>query len=497
MKKKYFGIAGFGIVGQSILKFYKNFYTEFATCLSEYTHSDLAQVEWVLQVFDEKELDKDAKQLVDELNVLVETDWNRFVKDIDLVWFSTGINKNRFPLEAEKIIKEVDLFYDLWKKPTIGITGTIGKTTLTRLLYELFKTDSCASYEEEVKRSCTHLRGCSYQRVALGGNIGVGLLDLIPHQPLYQKALLEFSSWQLEESRSFRSDIGIWMNLYSNHLDRHESMRQYFEAKSMFLRHQKKSDIALLGASVIEGENNNLFIKQRSLWKSDIIILFDRTVTKSEKDFLNRYSCSYVSVENREIVLHQLEAERQNICSIDMFESYGFLDTWIFAVTALFFSQINISMIRKEDFEQAYHRCKQVEGQHRLELSAEKNGLFFYNDSKSTVSYTTKAAVKQLEKKHEKVILIIGGLNKGVDRSDLLRFIQQEPSIKSALRFGPGSIDLEPLVYFDTLEPLFQEAIRQAAPGDAILFSPAGSSFDLYKNYKKRGDHFVQLVQAL
>ncbi|MBL4588200.1 hypothetical protein JKY79_02540 [Candidatus Babeliales bacterium] len=497
MRKKYFGIAGFGIAGQSILRFYKNFYVEFSNCLSQYSQDDSTEIEWLLKVFDEKSLNEKQKQLLLESNVSIETDVDTFLEAVDLVWFSTGIDINRFSLKKEKIIKEVDIFHMLWKKPIIGITGTIGKTTLTQLLYELFMIDSCASYEGVVERSCTHLRGCSYQRVALGGNIGVGLLDLVPHQPLYRKALLELSSWQLEESNCFSPDIGIWMNLYDNHLDRHGSKKQYFRAKSMFLRHQKKGDIALLGSSLIEGENKDIFVAEISKWQADLFIIFDRAIVEDEKVFLNKFNCSYVSVENEQVVLHRTGSEKQNICLINLFNSKGFLDTWIFSVIALFFSGVTISMLTKEHFEQAYNRCRNVAGQHRLELCAEKNALFFYNDSKSTVPYATQAAITHLKQQHEKIILITGGLNKGADRSDLITFVEKDPSIKLALRFGPGSVDLEPLEYFDTLDSLLQEAVQRADPGDAILFSPSGSSFDLYENYKKRGDHFIQLVQKL
>ncbi len=499
MEKKYFGIAGLGVVGKSILTFYQKYPEDFVQALSIITCSNPETVSWELRLFDERILSETEQALLHETKTtfFCSDSWESFVSGLDLAWFSTGINAEKYYLIPEKQIKEVDLFSYFWKMPILSVTGTIGKTTLTQLIYELFMLDSCALRDLSLEKACTHARGCSYKRMSLGGNIGVGLLDLVPHQPLYQGAVLELSSWQLDQAKLIRPTIGIWTNLYENHLDRHKTMAEYFAAKSSFLRNQKETDWGLLGASLINEVNRLFFIEHRSFWKGNILIVFDRTPTEQEITFMQQYCCSYMCIEGNQIVVQTYAGDRISLCSTSIIPEQGFLDSWLFALATLYFWGVNIAWLDKTLLQSAYDRCTKAIGQHRLEYCAEKKGIHFYNDSKATIVTATEIAVEQILRKHQSVILIVGGTSKGADRSSLLQLSDKHGAIKKVLRFGPGSYDLAPLPYYENLELAVEDAIAQAVPGDAILFSPSGASYDLYTNYKERGKAFVRLVQAL
>jgi UDP-N-acetylmuramoylalanine--D-glutamate ligase len=499
MEKKYFGIVGLGVVGKSMLTFYQKYPEDFVQVLSKITSSDPEVFSWEVRLFEERILNEVEQAMVQDTKTVVfgSGAWESFVSHIDLAWFSTGIDTEKYYLVPEKIIKEVDLFSYFWKMPILTVTGTIGKTTLTQLLYELFSLDSCALRDISLEKACTHARGCSYKRMTLGGNIGVGLLDLVQHQPLYQGAVLELSSWQLERAQSIRPTIGIWTNLYENHLDRHKTMAEYFAAKSIFLRNQKEADWGLLGASLINDTNRLFFIEHRSFWKGNILIVFDRMPTEQEVIFMQQYRCSFVYIEEDHIILQTYLGERIIFCSTSIIPEQGFVDSWLFALTSLYFFGVNLAWLDRTLLQEAYDRCIKAIGQHRLEYCAEKKGIHFYNDSKATIVTATEVAVEQILKKHQSVILIVGGTSKGADRSSLLHLSDKHAAIKKILRFGPGSADLAPLPYYENLELAVEDAIAQAVPGDAILFSPSGASYDLYTNYKERGKAFVRLVQAL
>ncbi len=138
---------------------------------------------------------------------------------------------------------------------------------------------------------------------------------------------------------------------------------------------------------------------------------------------------------------------------------------------------------------------------HRMEFVATVHGIDFYNDSKATIAESTLNAVEQC--KHKPTILIIGGLSKGINRHN---FIKQLPkSLLSVICFGSEAEQLFKWCKesklttskHTTLEAAFNQATSQASAGDLILFSPAGSSYDLFKNFEERGNAFKKLVHNL
>lgn len=277
-------------------------------------------------------------------------------------------------------------------------------------------------------------------RVAAAGNIGTPMLNLIEQQDSLDYAILELSSFQLEFAQQFAPDIAIWTNFYPNHLDRHSTITDYFAAKLNMLKHQTAQQNAIL-SSVLKVE----------------------------------VSAMLPNIQ-QEIIIPKKDIAIPNVLP----ETAGALK----AVSDLL--QLDLSMLKTEPLE------------HRIELVATYNDITFYNDSKATVRQATLAAVDQL--KSQPIILLLGGLDKGVDRTPLIA--QLKNKVKKIICFGAQANTLQKAckqygidsTSQSNLDDAFTSAIDSASPHDIVLLSPSGASFDLFKNYQERGNYFKQLV---
>ena len=192
------GVWGYGISGKSIVKFL----------------SQLGEIKIV--VFDQGKLSNaDVAWLKSNKIMLHDGDVQPFLERCDHVIPSPGIDIREY--NTEKIIAELDLFQQFYTKPVIAVTGTLGKTTVVTLVARAFEKAGV--------------------RVAVGGNIGVGIFDLIEQD--VDVVLLEASSFQLERCKTFAPKVAVITNLYPNHLDRHGTLEAYARAKENIHCHQK------------------------------------------------------------------------------------------------------------------------------------------------------------------------------------------------------------------------------------------------------------------
>ena len=149
-----------------------------------------------------------------------------FLAAHDQILVSAGIDLRPYEKFAHKFIGELDLFAQEWRKPFIAITGTVGKTTVTHILGTVLQ----------------HLG----KKAVIGGNIGVGLCDLLETAQDAELAVVEVSSFQLELSKSFAADLAIWTNFSPNHLDRHGTLEAYRDAKNKIITMQRAGQKALV-----------------------------------------------------------------------------------------------------------------------------------------------------------------------------------------------------------------------------------------------------------
>jgi UDP-N-acetylmuramoylalanine--D-glutamate ligase len=349
---------------------------------------------------------------------------------------------------GKPVISEIEFASRYTEAMLIGITGSNGKTTTTRLTYHLLQSGG--------------------RDAGMAGNVGNSFARLLAEEEPKEVYVLELSSFQLDGIRDFRPHLSMILNITPDHLDRYEyRMENYIRSKFEIVRNQKTEDLFLYN-----GEDEN--IRQYMAGKTFLPECEALTGRQIEGTALN------VDHEVFELRNPALRG-RHNAMNA------------LFAVTACRYLGVADADIRRglDDF---------VNVPHRLEKVAEMNGVTFYNDSKAT---NVDAAYYALGAMEGSVIWIAGGQDKGNDYGRLEPLVREK--VKAVVCLG---VDNEKIVrvfdgIVDTIvetrsaEEAVREAARLADPGDAVLLSPACASFDLFKNYEDRGDQFKAAVKKL
>jgi len=442
------GVWGLGIVGKSVIRYLSSF------------HKLSAMDRRILSCDEQNFLNKHKVSFVGEANL------EEFFNQNDYIIVSPGINHPVLQVYKDKIVSELDLFGSGYKKPIIAVTGSVGKTSTVHLLGQLLST---------------------VINIQTGGNIGNGMLDLIAEQEKYDAALLELSSFQLERCTSFCPDLAIWTNFYSNHLDWHGSSEAYFQAKLNIIRNQSHYQQALLPLPLVE-KLLPLYSNQRNWY-------FMSAQPPASEQFrqLCKISKGVFYVHTNTIVLRQ-QNDIRPLITLNELPSISFIENWITLSATLHLLQIPTNIMSSPT-------PLLTVPEHRLEKVATINTIDFYNDSKSTTPAATTAAVRALSNKP--IILLLGGIGKGIDRAELIEHMDN--SVKLIVVFGKERNQLEHYCHrynkyvlsCITLDEALTYAAEKANPGDQIVLSPAGASFDQYENYKERGNHFKNIISRL
>lgn len=417
----YIGIWGAGVVGVSALHFFKKNSARIA-------------------LYDDQPLSDTIKTLcsLQQIDIYAHGEQELFLQRCDYILPSAGINLKPHHQYQHKFLNELDIFYERYTKPIIGVTGTIGKTTVTHLIHEMLEFYGL--------------------RAQIGGNIGIGLFDLLEHQEAYDYAVLELSSFQLEHAQKFTPHIAIWTNFFANHLDRHETLEEYFFAKYAILKNQNHTHHALLHESI----KHYIHTAQSVPVLRAHVHYFSSHVPPTVKALI----ASYKTHTDHYIILYRLA----RLLKLDTTRLVQFFD-------------------------------KLETPEHRVQYIGSYQGTDFYDDSKSTVVQATQGALTRFT--DNPVILFFGGLSKGVSRKDF--FATLPKNIKHIYFFGAEAAQLRTYSSLcqvstsehATLEDAFAQCISRIQPGDIVLFSPGGASFDLFKDYKQRGKKFQELVAKL
>ena len=392
---------------------------------------------------------------------------HQFLDEHDLIIASPGVDLWAYQQHAHKFLAEADLFHLLWKqeplvsfdtphlrlgtqdeRKIIGITGTLGKTSITTLLTTLL-TNAGVS-------------------LVTGGNIGTGMLDLL--QSDATTALLELSSFQLEHCKHFVADGAVITNLFPNHLDRHGSMAEYLEAKKQILVRQQPHQWSLVPLELAPELRKEERLKNRPL------AFFTQKVDENFKQFLLPEDKIYTPDFLRTTPPLSYPQNWLIIAAV--------LDLMGFDAEKIISQATNLSL-----------------PSYRLEEVATVNGVTYYNDSKSTIMQATLAAVDAL--KNNNIILLLGGTSKGVDRAPFIKELRGK--VQEIICFGKEADELcaactaSGIVAYAaaTLEEAVKRAHACAQPDNVVLLSPGGASFDLFKDYKERGERFKELVLKL
>lgn len=466
---KKIGIWGLGIVGISALKYF-------------------VQKGYQVQAMDQKELSAQQQSLLQELKVpfFLQKELNSFLSYNDYILPSCGIDLRPYSEYKHKFLSELDLFGAQCDTPIIAITGSVGKTTTTHLLSELIKAQG--------------------KKVFTGGNIGVGLLESIEHANAADYVVLEVSSFQLERCQTFAPDFAICTNIFANHLDRHGSMEEYIKAKLQITARQK-SGLSLFPAA---------FAKAVSDTKSGATHFYfscEEDVDSypyEHNDASYYYYFPFYFLRNIRFRINYQTSGSEKYNFIEFRYHHDATNEVIFEFTNLPWVSYRENIII---LASAMHMlgfsldnfCNVLNEQeipeHRMEKVATISNIDFYNDSKATIPASTLAAIEKIN--HRPIILFLGGISKGVNRAEFVR--QLKDKVRLVYCFGKEAEQLKSFcdqnqitaLAFANLELAFKDLSKNLIPQDQILFSPAGASYDLYADYRERGNHFKQLIHEL
>lgn len=371
---------------------------------------------------------------------------------------SPGIILNQSAPYYKKVIIEFDIFFYLNQKmnyKTILVTGSIGKTSVVTMLSFYFKK--------------------YYESVVNAGNIGIPLLSCVDFTNKQKMVVIEASSAQLEHTSIVSPDYFIITNLYNNHLDFHNNFYDYGMAKLK----------PLFGRNVIK----KCIIHKTVM---DFISIYNVFISESDKHKI-------ISFQDQTVYYDPFQICDNHISSISDFPQFSYPENWVI-----------ISILSKVIFGVAINYIDEeipLLPHFRLEKIYDGQGIIIYNDSKSTVMESTESAVKILLKKHEDSLLycIIGGLSKGVDRKE--KFNRLLTLVDKMFVFGKeknnffGSNVICKNFLVEVIEEIYNNIKQNNDFGNEsvkkqiiVLFSPGGSSFDLYTSYIDRGNSFNQLI---
>ncbi|MCW3092665.1 MAG: murD [Ferruginibacter sp.] len=386
------------------------------------------------------------------------------ILNADEVMKSPGIpEKNVFVKKIRAkgipVLSEIEFAYRYkGDSKIVAITGSNGKTTTTALTWHI----------------CRH----AGLDVAMVGNIGYSFARqvAVDPKPLY---VIEISSYQLDDIKTFRPDIAILTNITEDHLDRYEyNMQNYINSKFRIAENQQEEDVFIYN---MDDEVTNQYINSFPI-KSTLY-----PITMSKELPQGAY------LTNAKMNLKWKSEEMQ--MSVDDFALKGKHNQYNSMAASL---AATVLGIKKTGIRESLQTFQSLE--HRMEPVATIKGVVFINDSKATNVNSTWFALETMD---QPTILILGGVDKGNDYSLLNDMIKEK--VKAIVCLGTDNkkiheafSDLVPLMTdATTAAEAVEKAFRFAEKGDVVLLSPACASFDLFKNYEDRGKQFKNAVKDL
>lgn len=380
--------------------------------------------------------------------------------DQDLIIPSPGVPADEAHLQSARakgvtVWSEIELAYRFLKGSLIGITGSNGKTTTTSLVEHILKTAG--------------------MQTILAGNIGTPLIGCVEAMKDDTWTVAELSSFQLELIDRFRPNVGVFLNLTPDHLDRHHTMEAYGAAKARLFENQTDDDAAVLNADDAAATPYAPSLP-RVYWFSRIKRVAQGAYVRDEEIVFRQNGVEEILLKLGDIPL----AGAHNVENV------------LAAAVAARLAGAPAAAIAK-----GVRSFAGVE--HRLEFVAEIGGVRYFNDSKAT---NVDATLKALDAFPGRILVILGGKDKGSDYTVLQKPLREKAIL--ALLIGAAAEKIEKqisgsvaLERAETLERAVQTASHAAQRGDVVLLAPACASFDQFQNYEHRGRVFKDLVREL
>lgn len=423
-------------------------------------------IPFVSDIKQESQLSENFKWLKDQ-GIEFEAGKNSFdrIKHYDMLIISPGINLSEETIEKIKsfnipILSELEFACRFIDVPIIAITGTNGKSTTTALIGHIINNAGRAAF--------------------VGGNIGNPISNMLTEKRDYECAVIEVSSFMLENIERFKPDIVVFTNISPDHLDRYRDYEEYKRAKLEIFKNIDDRCFVVLNKDCEEliqitakwnlkkylfSKMYNSGVAAYAIKREDFYEIVISVDTDKEKIIYN----------NKKLVGdHNLE----NVLAAS-------LATSIFGISST-------------DIQNGINSFLGLE--HRIEYVDEIRGIRFYNDSKATNVDSTMVALKSFDKG---IIWIAGGRHKGTPYTILSELVKRRVRKIIAIGEAAGIIknDLGEIVDVEIVGSDFEMAVKRAFEsanrGDVILLSPACSSYDMFTNYEERGRKFKEIVKRL
>lgn len=357
------------------------------------------------------------------------------------------------------VISEIELAGRYTDSKMVCITGSNGKTTTTMLIHHIL----------------THA-GID---ASLAGNIGNSLAYQVARDP-HEVYVVELSSFQLDNMYDFKANIAVLLNITPDHLDRYGyKMQNYVNAKFRILQNMTPTDAFIF-------------------WKDDPVITEQLRHVVTEAQMLpfsetpEEGSSSYIDAENELIFNTPEQSMKMPRADLALNGLHNVFNSMAAGLSAC------LCDVSKEDIREALSDFEGVE--HRLEFTADIDGVRWINDSKAT---NVNSCYYALEAMTAPTVLILGGKDKGNDYSEILPLVKEKVTAIVAMGkdnakimdfFGPH---VAKMADTHSLADAIAACRRFARPGDTVLLSPCCASFDLFKSYEDRGRQFKEAVRAL
>jgi len=449
-KNKKIGILGLGLEGISSAEF-------------------LFKEEAKITILDQKEKNQIESEYLNraekiKADFILGANYLDSLDQFDLLVRSPGIKKDQdiFINTNVPITSQTKIFFDLCPCQIIGVTGTKGKGTTSALIYEMLEKEG--------------------RDVYLVGNIGNPPLNILNKLDTQSIVVFELSSFQLHDMEK-SPHVAVMLMVTSEHLDYHKDTASYIDAKRNILKFQNDTDFAIINRDYPASNESDVhtlgkiynvsreqeilgpgcFIKNGAVWFRD---------AGEEEEVIE---CSEINIPGK----HNWE----NVCA-----------------------SVVVARIEGVKYKNIIEVLKSFEGlEHRLELVDTIRGVRFYDDSFSTIPETAIAAIEAFS---DPEILILGGSSKNSNFEELGRVISEAENIKAIIGIGKEWERLKSQILNPKYKILFIEGAKDmetvvkaaskiAETGDVVILSPACASFDMFKNYKDRGEQFKKEVKKL
>lgn len=387
-------------------------------------------------------------------------------KNADLIIKNPGVrNTSKYLKIAEEnkveINTDIGIFFKLCENKIIGVTGSKGKSTTTKLIVELLQTQ---------------------YKVVTGGNNRISVLSILEKLKKDELVVLELSSWQLEILQNIKisPNIAVITNIEEDHFDTYDdSIQKYANAKFEIIKHQNENDFAILNKS---SQNLKKYILDKKKINSNILYF--------GKDLKNLDI--YFDKEN----FYFKDKKIDKISNFNLLGEFNLMN----ALPAI--AVAKLLNIKQENIKKVLKNYKAPSG--RLEIIKKYKGITFINDTTATSPIGATQALKSI---NDKIVLICGGKDKDLDYTEYTKLAIKKVKYfilfkgtatdKILKIFEKNKIKEDRYCFVDNMKDAVKIAYDKCKENDVLLLSPAAASFPTFKNEFDRGDQFIKFVNKI